>query len=278
VEWTMRAGEAVPIKATLVWVDPVGMPNAGGLDDPTPALVHDLDLTLISPQAQPYYPWRLNALVPGANAERDEANRVDTVEQVLVDEFDVVPGDWTVRVGVQGTLTAPQPFHLIVTFGCGADDADCDGAVDALDNCPLANGAQLDADGDGRGDACDNCANAFNPAQQDFDMNGVGDACDTADHLIQGVAFATTAAPLSWIAEPGAATYNVYRRVQASPPPPNAGSCLVSGIAGTSTSVVGAPASGQAWLFQVTGKFGGVEGPLGKSSDGTLRTSVAACP
>lgn len=49
------------------------------------------------------------------------------------------------------------------------DDADRDGAVDAVDNCPgLTNQNQLDHDGDGRGDACDD----------DDDGDGIGDVSD----------------------------------------------------------------------------------------------------
>ena len=74
VERTVRVGFGAPVKATLVWVDPVGLPNTGGVDDPTPALVHDLDLTLVAPFDQAHFPWRLDRLAPGANAERDAAN------------------------------------------------------------------------------------------------------------------------------------------------------------------------------------------------------------
>jgi sugar lactone lactonase YvrE len=49
------------------------------------------------------------------------------------------------------------------------DDADHDGSVDAVDNCPgLTNQNQIDHDGDGRGDACDD----------DDDGDGIPDASD----------------------------------------------------------------------------------------------------
>lgn len=47
-----------------------------------------------------------------------------------------------------------------------AADADVDGHVDAIDNCPVvANATQNDADSDEVGDACDNCNDASNPDQ-----------------------------------------------------------------------------------------------------------------
>jgi len=79
-------------------------------------------------------------------------------------------------------------------------DADKDGVLDAVDNCPVvANPDQADSDGDGIGDACeiaapntdadhdgiddsvDNCPNVPNPDQIDRDHDGIGAACDTFD-------------------------------------------------------------------------------------------------
>ncbi len=59
------------------------------------------------------------------------------------------------------------------------DDADGDGVIDSLDNCPFVpNRDQLDTDGDGVGEACDNCKNAPNKDQLDTDGDSIGDVCD----------------------------------------------------------------------------------------------------
>ena len=87
-------------------------------------------------------------------------------------------------------------------YGCGrldlggipVGDADDDGVLDDVDNCPgVYNPNQADADGDGLGDACDdcndvdsddvcddvdNCLGTYNPNQEDTDGDGIGDACD----------------------------------------------------------------------------------------------------
>jgi hypothetical protein len=58
-------------------------------------------------------------------------------------------------------------------------DADGDGVIHDVDNCPLtANLSQVDGDGDQVGDACDNCPADANASQLDTDGDGVGDACD----------------------------------------------------------------------------------------------------
>jgi hypothetical protein len=58
-------------------------------------------------------------------------------------------------------------------------DADGDGVLDALDNCPaFPNSGQADVDADGFGDLCDNCPTVYNPDQRDTNGNGTGDACE----------------------------------------------------------------------------------------------------
>jgi cysteine-rich repeat protein len=104
----------------------------------------------------------------------------------------------------------------IYSAGPGMGDADGDGIIDAMDNCPHHfnpvrpddNGKQADADNDGVGDICDvcplnagtttctafdpndvdgdgvvnamdNCPTVANASQTDTDMDGKGDACDS---------------------------------------------------------------------------------------------------
>jgi CubicO group peptidase (beta-lactamase class C family) len=60
-----------------------------------------------------------------------------------------------------------------------AKDAEMDGIVAGLDNCPFEyNPDQEDFDNDGVGDICDNCQYVSNPGQEDLDQDGTGDACE----------------------------------------------------------------------------------------------------
>jgi hypothetical protein len=73
------------------------------------------------------------------------------------------------------------------------NDLDCDGVVDADDNCPVvANEDQFNEDGDARGDACDLCP-PFEDTGEDTDGDGVGDDCDPhpglADTIVEFVGF-----------------------------------------------------------------------------------------
>ena len=74
-------------------------------------------------------------------------------------------------------------------------DADSDGVLDGVDNCPtIANTDQIDTDRDGMGDACDsdddgdgdadgadNCPLVANADQLDTDGDGIGNVCDSDD-------------------------------------------------------------------------------------------------
>ncbi|MBW2700438.1 MAG: lamin tail domain-containing protein [Deltaproteobacteria bacterium] len=96
----------------------------------------------------------------------------------------------------------PRPGTADFVEGtCDEGDQDCDGVLDAEDNCPtvfndqtnsdddtlgdacdncpaLGNESQADGDGDLLGDACDNCPGVVNPGQADMDDDGEGDDCD----------------------------------------------------------------------------------------------------
>lgn len=92
----------------------------------------------------------------------------------------------------RGGMVAALRLDVTDDAGCSATDqafvavltdldADGDGSLELLDNCPgLANASQADFDGDGAGDPCDGCPTIRDDAQIDANANGIGDACDPA--------------------------------------------------------------------------------------------------
>ena len=101
-----------PLKATIVWTDPAGKALPASLDPLTPALVNDLDL-LISGNNSNFYPWKLDRDNPGAPATRSSKNFVDNVEVVLIDN--PAPGNYSIKVTHEGTLSTNQSFSLIIS-------------------------------------------------------------------------------------------------------------------------------------------------------------------
>ncbi len=111
---TGNATVGEPIRATVVWLDPPGNINTGGLDDGTSALVHDLDLIVVAPDGSEFFPWSLDPRNPANPATRTGANNVDNVQRVDVDGGDAVSGRWTVRVTAAGDARN-QEFAIVLT-------------------------------------------------------------------------------------------------------------------------------------------------------------------
>lgn len=94
------------VKATLSWTDPPGAISEGFLNevsnDPTPALVNDLDIKITASDGTVYYPWRLEF----PNEENFVANRgvndVDNVERI--DFLSPLNDNYTLTISHKGKL------------------------------------------------------------------------------------------------------------------------------------------------------------------------------
>lgn len=109
---TIKSIAGQPLVATICWTDIPGVANTGILNDPTPAIVHDLDIR-ITQGSTTFYPWRLQADATQF-ALRNADNFVDTVETIAIDNAN--GGDYNIIISHKGTLqTNNQDFSLIIS-------------------------------------------------------------------------------------------------------------------------------------------------------------------
>ncbi len=103
-----------PLKVTIVWTDPKGIPVANSLDPNDAMLVNDLDLK-ITQASNTYYPWSLSAAHPANAATNSGENNVDNVETVYI----ASPADattYTIAIDHDGTLSGgSQAFSMIIS-------------------------------------------------------------------------------------------------------------------------------------------------------------------
>lgn len=92
------------LRVTLAWDDVPGTPNV------SPALVNDLDLSVFDESQIEHLPWTLDPNDPGAPAVRTQRDRLNNVEQVVIDN----PTAGVYRIEVRGFNVAqgPQTFSL----------------------------------------------------------------------------------------------------------------------------------------------------------------------
>ena len=103
-----------PLVATICWTDPSGISNFNNrLNDPTPKLIHDLDLRIEGPEGTAF-PWKLTPNVPAAAAIKGD-NNLDNVEKIEIPN-PVAGAVYEIRITNKGVLTGnTQAFSLIVS-------------------------------------------------------------------------------------------------------------------------------------------------------------------
>ncbi len=114
-----------PLKITICWTDPAGTPNnVTNLDNPTPKLVNDLDLRVVSPTGSTNLPWVLNPdLTNQTSAARAAAATTgddirNNVEQVYVAH--PTTATYLVQVTHKGSLqsNATQWVSILISGTC----------------------------------------------------------------------------------------------------------------------------------------------------------------
>jgi len=110
--YTVNASQAKSLIASISWTDPASeFLNRGALNDPTPALVNDLDIR-ITQNGKTYYPWKLNPAVADRAATQGD-NGVDPFEKI---EIPNPSGTYTITITHKRNLTTEnQDFSLIIS-------------------------------------------------------------------------------------------------------------------------------------------------------------------
>lgn len=109
---TVNSPGGIPLIGSITWTDVPGKSSNLLANDPTPALVNDLDIR-ITRNGTTYYPWKLD-FDPNSPAIRNGDNSVDNVEQVKIDA--PAAGEYTITVSHKGSLVnGSQKYSLVIT-------------------------------------------------------------------------------------------------------------------------------------------------------------------
>jgi subtilisin-like proprotein convertase family protein len=109
----VNSNGTAPLIASITWTDVPGPINNGVINDPTRALVNDLDIR-ITKSGTTYFPWKLDNTDPNNPAIRTGDNNLDNVEQVKIDT--PTAGQYTITVTHKGTIVnTNQKYSLVIT-------------------------------------------------------------------------------------------------------------------------------------------------------------------
>lgn len=95
------------LRITLAWDDAPASPL------PLAALVNDLDLIVIDPAGDRWFPWTINPADPGAPATRSSEDHLNNMEQVSVN--DPMSGAWRIQIRGTAVPIGPQEYALVAT-------------------------------------------------------------------------------------------------------------------------------------------------------------------
>lgn len=117
-----------PLRVTICWSDPPGIPPAEAVYPANLMLRNDLDLRVTSPSSVVHQPWVLNPANPAAAATTGDNTR-DNVEQVIINapsagvytvtvthKGTLVDGAQTVSIVIDGNIATAAPTHQITSF------------------------------------------------------------------------------------------------------------------------------------------------------------------
>jgi Subtilase family/Secretion system C-terminal sorting domain len=131
-----------PIKATISWTDPEGIPTLAkpeNLNNRTPKLVNDLDIR-VSDGQKTFMPWVLNPDVPSAGATQGDNFR-DNIEQVYI-ENPVAGRTYTITINHKGsTLRGDIQYYALIISGVSSSPCQATASIVSSGNTSLCKGA-----------------------------------------------------------------------------------------------------------------------------------------
>ena len=169
------AATADSVKVTVAWDDPPASPAGAG-----PALINDLDLTVMDDAGQVHYPWTLDPANPSAEAVRTAPDALNNVEQVVAERSRGATATWTATVRASALNEPPQCFSLLYST-CSGDDEDGDGHP-AADMCGSPGNDCNDADPATHAGAPETCEGVDNDCDDEAD-EGCDRICDNPEQL-----------------------------------------------------------------------------------------------
>ncbi len=110
----LEVSERGPVRITLSWTDREAevLPDVL-IDNPSPRLIHDLDLRLIRRATREVFePFILDPDQPALQAQTGD-NTLDVVEQIFLPNAE--PDTYTLKVGWKNPSSVSQPFSLLVS-------------------------------------------------------------------------------------------------------------------------------------------------------------------
>lgn len=105
-----------PIEAVIAWTDLPGSPPAVAINPRDTMLVNDLDMVMIGPDGERYFPFILNPEAP-QEAPQKGVNSLDNVEKIWIEN--PVEGEYEIRISHKGEFLEndEQIFSLVANAG-----------------------------------------------------------------------------------------------------------------------------------------------------------------
>ncbi len=107
VEMLVYAEQAGNVKVTIAWDDVPATPLV------IPSLVNDIDVHVIDPNGTTHYPWTIDPSNPGNPAVRTQADHLNNIEQVQID--DAQAGVYRIVMTGYNIPEGPQQFGLMAS-------------------------------------------------------------------------------------------------------------------------------------------------------------------